>query len=43
MEVVELVGEIRAHEMSVLDILEEATPSNLLLSKPRQRRTQSSR
>jgi hypothetical protein len=33
MEVVELVGEIRAHEMSVLGISEEATPSKSIALK----------
>jgi hypothetical protein len=33
MEVVELVGEIRAHEMSVLSISEEATPSKSIALK----------
>jgi hypothetical protein len=33
MEVVELVGEIRAHEMSVLGISEEATPSKYIALK----------
>jgi hypothetical protein len=33
MKVVELVGEIRAHEMSVLGILEEATPSKSIALK----------
>jgi hypothetical protein len=33
MEVVELVGEIRAHEMSVLDISKEATPSKSIALK----------
>jgi hypothetical protein len=33
MEIIELVGEIRAHEMSVLDISEEATPSKSIALK----------
>jgi hypothetical protein len=33
MEVVELIGEIRAHEMSVLDISEEATLSKSIALK----------
>jgi hypothetical protein len=33
MEVVELVGEIRAHKMSVLGISEEVTPSKFLTLK----------
>jgi hypothetical protein len=33
MEIIELVGDIRAHEMSVLDISEEATPSKSIALK----------
>jgi hypothetical protein len=33
MKVVELIGEIRAHEMSVLGISEEATPSKSIALK----------
>jgi hypothetical protein len=33
MEVVEIVGEIRAHEISVLSISEEATPSKSIALK----------
>jgi hypothetical protein len=33
MEVVEFIGEIRAHKMSVLDISEEATPSKSIALK----------
>jgi hypothetical protein len=43
MEVVELVGEIRAHEMSVLDISEKPTTSNSFFSKPMPRRPPSLR
>ena len=43
MEVGELVGEIRAHEMSILGMTEETRQANQLLSKPRPTSTASSR
>jgi hypothetical protein len=39
MKVVELVGEIRAHEMSVLDISEKSTTSNSIAFKANAKKT----